>query len=460
MLTPMKLLFQRGWIAGLLLATFSLSAADTLIWRTKEDRVTADIQSAGLIPVLEGVAKLTGWHVFLESNITQNVSVKFKDLPSGDALRFMLGDLNYAFVPQTNGSPRLFVFRTTRANATQAIQPGDLAPGKKLAVRKIPNELVVRLKPGASIDELAKKLGAKVIGRMEGLDTYRLQFPDEAAADAALEKLKTNGDVLNVEYNYVFDPPTAPQLLAGTPVGPVSLTLNSTTEGDPCAPIIGLIDTSIQTLGSGLDKFVSKQISVAGEVTVNKTVPTHATGMLQTLATAIAKVTGSNTTARVLAVDVYGASETTTSWNVALGVQAAVNNGANVLNLSLGSENQSAVLDDIIQQAVAKGILVFAAAGNQPVKTATYPAASSGVIAVTALQGNQLAPYANSGSFVDLALPGASVIYFGNQAYVDQGTSVATAYATGVAAGTKGQNCWPWAQIHSAMQKKFPVPQQ
>jgi len=33
------------------------------------------------------------------------------------------------------------------------------------------------------------------------------------------------------------------------------------------------------------------------------------------------------------------------------------------------------VLDDIIQQALAKGIVIFAAAGNQPVSTPTYPAA-------------------------------------------------------------------------------------
>jgi len=39
-----------------------------------------------------------------------------------------------------------------------------------------------------------------------------------------------------------------------------------------------------------------------------------------------------------------------------------------------------------------------------------------------------------------------------------QGTSPATAYATGVAAGTKANNCLPWAQILAAMQQKFPVP--
>jgi hypothetical protein len=56
-------------------------------------------------------------------------------------------------------------------------------------------------------------------------------------------------------------------------------------------------------------------------------------------------------------------------------------------------------------------------------------------------------------------LPGTSIVYLGSQAYVVQGTSPATAYATGVAAGTKGVGCPTWPQIQSAMQQKFPVPQ-
>ena len=143
---------------------------------------------------------------------------------------------------------------------------------------------------------------------------------------------------------------------------------------------------------------------------------------------------------------------------MAVGIQAAVDKGANVLNLSLGSPSDSAVLDSVIQQAEASGVLIFAAAGNQPVSTPTYPAAIPGVNAVTAAQQGQLAPYANFGDFIDMALPGTSIISEGNQAWMVQGTSVSTAYATGVAAGTKTSNCDGWPQIQSAMQQKFVVP--
>jgi hypothetical protein len=440
----------------LFLAALSLNAraADTnsLVWHRATDRVDADVRGMALWPLLEKIAVEAGWHIFVEPDTTHTTSAKFKDLPSGDALKMLLGNLNFALVPRTNGVPQLYVFRTVMKNATREV----LVP--KAAPKHVPNELLVKLKPGTDIDALAKAIGAKVIGRDDKLGIYRLQFGDAAATDAALASLKNNSDVLAVDYNYVFDPPATPQLLANAPVGPVSLTLDPATTGDPCNPVVGLIDTQVQSLGSQLDPFLLKPISVAGDAGTNTSTLTHGTAMAETILRAVAQAGGGSSSVRILSVDVYGAGEMTTSWNVALGIKAAVDNGATMLNLSLGGPSDSAVLDSVIQQAIAAGIPVYAAAGNQPVSTPTYPAAAPGVIAVTAMQGGQLAPYANFGSFVSLAMPGASVVYLGGQAYIVQGTSPATAYATGVAAGTKGVDCLPWAQIQSAMQQKFPVP--
>ena len=448
---------QLGWVCVWLCLAFgpvSARAADTnsLVWHKPTDRVDADVRDMALWPLLEKIASDAGWQVYVEPDTTHTTSAKFKNLPSVEALRMLFGDLNFALVPQTNAVPRLYVFRTERQNATQLVR----AP--KPAAKHVANELLVKLKPGADIDTLAKLLGAKVVGRDDKLGIYRLQFANADATDAALARLQNNSDVLAVDYNYILDPPVIPQLLANAPVGPVSLTLDPATTGDPCNPVVGLIDTQVQSLGSQLDLFLLKPISVAGNAGTNTSTITHGTAMAETVLRAVSQSGGGSSSVRILSVDVYGADATTTSWNVALGIKAAVDNGATVLNLSLGGPSDSAVLDSVIRQAIAAGIPVYAAAGNQPVSTPTYPAAASGVIAVTATQGGQLAPYANFGSFVSLAMPGASVVYLGGQPYLVQGTSPATAYATGVAAGTKGADCLPWTQIQSAMQKKFAVP--
>ena len=444
-------------LAGTSVSVRAATETNSLVWQADRDRVTADIRSEALWPLLEDIAHQTGWNIFVEPGAAHNASTKFSGLPAGEALRKLLGNLNYALVPQTNAPQQLYVFTTTMHNATQRVAA---TPVKRAPMPHVANELLVKLKPGADIEAIARALGAKVTGRDDKLGIYRLQFADAAATDAALGSLKTNPDVAAVDYNYIFDKPVPPQQIANAPTGPVALTLDPNSSSDPCNPVVGLIDTSMQSLGSQLDPFLMKGIDVTGDnCPPSVDTPTHATAMAETILRAVSQQSSSSSV-RILPVNVYGCGETATSWNVALGVQAAVNGGATVLNMSLGGTTDGAILNDIIQQAVAKGVVIFAAAGNQPVNTPTYPAAIPGVNAVTALGApGQLASYANFGSFVEMALPGSSVVYLGNQAYVVQGTSPATAYATGVAAGAKSINCQPWAQIQSAMQAKFPVPQ-
>ncbi len=93
-------------LAIALLMAAPTRAADTLNWETNRNRVTADIKAGKLIPLLEQIASVTGWHVFVEPDRTRTISVKFSNLPPGEALHLLLGDLNFALVPQTNASSK------------------------------------------------------------------------------------------------------------------------------------------------------------------------------------------------------------------------------------------------------------------------------------------------------------------------------------------------------------------
>ncbi|HEY3932428.1 MAG TPA: S8 family serine peptidase [Verrucomicrobiae bacterium] len=424
---------------------------NSLVWHKAADRVDADIRNEALWPLLEKIAAAAGWHVYVEPGLERNISVKFSDLPSGDALKMLFGDLSFALVPQTNGPARLYVFRTMMQNATRQVLARKTA-------RRVANELLLRVKPGTDIDALAKLLGAKVVGRLDKLGLYRLQFGDATATDDALAQLQNDSDVLAADYNYYFDPPPSAQVVSSAPVGPLSLMLNP--PPDSGRVIVGLIDMNVQSLGAQLDKFILPQISVAGDAPNNPGI-THGTAMAYSILQAIGQASGGGSSVEIQPVDVYGGNATTTSWDVALGIQAAVDHGATVLNLSLGASGDSSVLDGIIQAAIGDNMIFFAAAGNTPVNTPTYPGATPGVHDVTALgQPGQLASYANYWSGDSLALPGTGFVYYGNQAYVVQGTSTATAYASGVFAGTMGNASAgiTSSQILTAMQKKFAVP--
>lgn len=127
--------------------------------------------------------------------------------------------------------------------------------------------------------------------------------------------------------------------------------------------------------------------------------------------------------------------------DIADGISWATNNGADIINLSLGGDANPA-LKDAVEYAHRNGVLLVAAAGNSYSDTVEYPAAYDECIAVTAIthDGN-LAAFSNIGSEVELAAPGVSVISTTNTGGYGMlsGTSMATAVVSGVAALAKSK---------------------
>lgn len=439
------------WLGGL-----AATAPNKFLWDVAQSRVTADIEGGNLYNTLKQIATASGWRVYLEPGVTRQVSAKFNELPPGDALRLLLGDLNYALVPETNGSPRLFVFRTSRQNATQLVEPADNARSGLRAGKAIPNQLIVRLKPGAKIEEWARLLGARVIGRIDSLNAYRLEFDSEEATEAARQQLSSSSDVESVDNNYAIDrPPSAEPVSAQNLPPPPRLRLNPPPSDGRI--IVGLIDTAVQPLGGNLDLFLLEAIRVAGPASTDPNSPTHGTSMAGTVLRSLEEITKGSTAVQILPVDVYGANPSTSTFDVAKGVVLAVNNGARVINLSLGSPGDDSLLRSVLEDASKQNIAIFAAAGNQPVTTPVYPAAYPGVTAVTAVDHGQVAPYANRGSFVSLGVPGTSVVYYQNQPYQVVGTSAASATAAGLAAGYMDATRSTTSQMRNFMSKNFGV---
>jgi hypothetical protein len=136
-----------------------------------------------------------------------------------------------------------------------------------------------------------------------------------------------------------------------------------------------------------------------------------------------------------------GAS-TSDSFHVSQGISTALDRKARIINMSIGGPNDPLVRM-AVQQAVLTGVIVIAAAGNAgPDAPPVYPAAQRGVIAVTATDDkDRLFSGANRGDYIAVAAPGVAVLAAkpgrdnGGSAYdYFTGTSLATGYATGLAA--------------------------
>lgn len=83
---------------------------------------------------------------------------------------------------------------------------------------------------------------------------------------------------------------------------------------------------------------------------------------------------------------------------------------ADIANLSLGGPGYSQLEQDAYQQAVEAGLIIIAAAGNEGSVNASYPAAYTGVTAVSAVDAQQLLTnYSNYGSWIDVTAPGGDL---------------------------------------------------
>ena len=129
--------------------------------------------------------------------------------------------------------------------------------------------------------------------------------------------------------------------------------------------------------------------------------------------------------------------------NVAEGIRYAADNGAQVINMSLGGPIKSRILEDAVNHALAKNVVVVAAAGNSG-RSVGWPAAYPGVIAVSATDDkDNIAWFSSRGPQVAIGAPGVAVtqqtVCNGGKDKCEifgtfNGTSMASPHVAGVAA--------------------------
>lgn len=127
---------------------------------------------------------------------------------------------------------------------------------------------------------------------------------------------------------------------------------------------------------------------------------------------------------------------------IASGIRYAVAHGAQVINMSLGSTEATRSVRQALAAAIARNVVVVAAAGNDGTRghaftTYSYPASFTGVISVAAVGANGLrASFSDRNSSVVVSAPGVNVVGDGpgGNFLSGDGTSPASAFVAGVAA--------------------------
>ena len=137
---------------------------------------------------------------------------------------------------------------------------------------------------------------------------------------------------------------------------------------------------------------------------------THVAGTIAQSTNNKLGVAGVAFNACLMPVKVLSANGSGSYANVASGIIYAADNGAKVINLSLGGSATSTALEEAVAYAYGKGAIIVAACGNDNKPNCLYPAAYDDyVIAVGATQyDEEKAPYSSYGSNLDLFAPGGN----------------------------------------------------
>jgi thermitase len=145
-------------------------------------------------------------------------------------------------------------------------------------------------------------------------------------------------------------------------------------------------------------------------------------------------ISGISENAQIMPLKVLDANGEGYESDVALAVRYAADNGAKIINLSLGGDTPSQLLEDAVNYADSLGSIVVASSGNEGASTLSYPAAYPAAIAVGSTnQTDQKSAFSNWGTNLDIMAPGEDIIstFMGSAYASGDGTSASAPIVSG-----------------------------
>lgn len=427
--------------------------------------IAVAVDTSGMIYVANACENIQSTIVRLDANGILLQPAPFAD--SGDGLQCTRSLAFRAAASMVNGTPAPVNTQTPTPTATAVPQCWEgSAVSSAPSAGAVPNQVLVKFSEGTSDSVIAayvRSVQGRVSAEMAELGVVVLDVPRGKVAGVVAD-LQRLAIVEYAEPNFsasAFDTTPndtrwaeqyGPARMQAPAAWDLSTGANSIT--------IAVVDTGVQ---STHPEFAGRL--VAGCDFVNRdTLPeddqghgTHVAGIAAAAGNNGSGIAGISWGARIMALKALDANGSGTYQQIAQAIVYAADNGAKVVNLSLGGSEPSAVLEDAVNYAVAQGAVVVAAAGNSGTNSPNYPAAYAAAIAVAATDSSNVrASFSNYGSYVDLSAPGVSILStFLSSAYSSKsGTSMAAPHVAGAAALLMGySNAFTTpAQVRAALE--------
>ncbi|MBA3389359.1 MAG: peptidase S8 [Rubrobacter sp.] len=313
--------------------------------------------------------------------------------------------------------------------------------------RYVPDELIVTYEPRAPAEPVravGRRFEARAEEAVPELDARLLSFPDDEGSLARIKQtLEENPAVESVDYNYVREPaftPDDPRF--GDQYSLWQIRANKAwnmVRGGPEVDI-AVVDTGIDSDHPDLQAKIElrKDFTTTPETPIaedNDGHGTHVAGIAAAVTDNGTGVAGACPGCDLFVAKVVKNGGATDA-DVADGIVWATDNGAEVVNLSLGGPDRSDALKNAVDYAWNHGAVVVAAAGNSGRAVKDYPAAYPNAIAVAATnKSDRRASYSSYGKWVDVAAPGSGVFstYLSGGYKSLGGTSMSAPHVAGLA---------------------------
>ncbi|MCP3905123.1 MAG: S8 family serine peptidase [Planctomycetes bacterium] len=320
-----------------------------------------------------------------------------------------------------------------------------------------PQDAIVKLEPAASLAEILVDYETTLLGEISAHRVYLLDVPDGWNEDAFELALETDVRIETAELNYGADAPgghTQSFYLGVMPAEFLGQYLwdrvglgaaHATTGGQGVT--IALLDTGVDAshlalAGVGLlggidfvDQDADPDDAPDGADTDGDGLTDELVGHGTFLAGLLATVAPD---ASILPVRVLDADGTGHVFRLIQGIYYAADEGARVINMSLGTVIESAALEQAVEYARANGAVLIAAVGNEGVEDPSlYPYATSNVFGIASTDvADHKSPFSSYGAGVDLCAPGSDVVSIvpDNGYGRADGTSTSTAIVSACAA--------------------------
>ncbi|MBI5871455.1 MAG: carboxypeptidase regulatory-like domain-containing protein, partial [Actinobacteria bacterium] len=325
-----------------------------------------------------------------------------------------------------------------------ASEPEDV-PQPQEQASFAPGRLLVRFQPATDprdIQQLLTKKGLQAVDEISELGIVTIAVP-AGEEEKVANQLSDSPIVENAEVDHVYYALATPNdtFYEGTQWNLQKI--NAPTAWDTTT---GSVNSVIAIIDTGVD---SAHPDLAGKVlpgynTINESTNvtdvyghgTHVAGIAAAASNNGLGVAGVAWDSKVMPVKVLSDQGYGYMSDIAEGIIYAVDNGAQVINLSLGAGWSDVTMRDAVNYAYMHNVLVVAAAGNSSNNASFYPASYPHVISVAATDSaDAYAYFSTYNANVDVAAPGVAInSTFPQASYKSwQGTSMASPHVAGLA---------------------------